>query len=121
MNMGLEGDDLDAMKKRLRRIIDGLPDAVKEAVDESLEEGKEHSVGIVHVVTGRLRDSIRTENVSEEGGDLVAGGTGGVDYAAHEEFGTARREPHPFLSSGYQIAQRQLPQKMKEKLRDLMH
>lgn len=53
----------------------------------------------VHVITGNLRDSIRTEASSEEPGmaDVIAGGINGVDYAADEEFGNSRRPAHPYL------------------------
>lgn len=100
--MGIQQDGLDDIKKTLERLSNQLPNAVKDGVDESLSEGMFHSVEIVHVVTGRLRDSIRTENVSSEGGDLVAGGTGGVNYAAIEELGNSKREGHPYLQPGFE-------------------
>lgn len=109
------GDGLERMRDKIQGIIDGLPNAVKDAVQESLDQGKDHSVEVVHVVTGRLRDSIKTENISEEGGDLVAGG-GVVDYAAYEEFGNSRREGHPYLTPGFEIATREFPNKLKDKL-----
>lgn len=102
--MGLTADGLDDIKRTLNALSNQLPDAVKDAVDESLSEGMFHSVGIVHVVTGKLRDSIRTENVSSEGGDLVAGGEGGVNYADIEELGNSRREGHPYLQPGFEVA-----------------
>jgi hypothetical protein len=100
--MGLKEEGLDDVKQTLERLNNQLPDAVKDAVDESLSEGMFHSVEIVHVVTGRLRDSIRTENVSSDGGDLVAGGEGGVNYASIEELGNSRREGHPYLQPGFE-------------------
>lgn len=52
----------------------------------------------VHVVSGNLRDSIRTEPSDEPGiADVIAGGINGVDYAADEEFGNSRRPAHPYL------------------------
>lgn len=52
----------------------------------------------VHVVSGDLRDSIRTEPSDEPGiANVIAGGINGVDYAADEEFGNSRRPPHPYL------------------------
>lgn len=53
---------------------------------------------IVHVVSGNLRDSIRTEPGDEPGtANVIAGGINGVDYAADEEYGNSRRPPHPYL------------------------
>lgn len=120
--MGLEGiDELDAIKERLEKIREGIPTAAKEAIQESLDEGKDHSVSVVHVITGRLRDSIRTENVTEEGGDLVAGGGGtGVDYAAHEEYGNSKREGHPYLEPGFEITKREFTGKLKDKIDELL-
>lgn len=116
--MSLEGDALKDMISDLRSFSKAIPHAVKEAVEESLDEGMFHSVEVVHVVTGRLRDSIRTDNVTEEGGDLVAGGTGGVNYAAIEEEGNSKREGHPYLRPGMEVAFRALPKKVKDKIED---
>lgn len=118
--MGLESSGADDIRKALERLANDLPDAVRGAIDESLEEGKDHSIDVVHVVTGRLRDSIRTENVTEEGGDLVAGGIDGVDYAAVEELGNSKREGHPFLRPGFEISQRALSENVKKKIDDLL-
>ena len=118
--MGLTEDGLDDIKMTLNRIANQLPTAVKDAVDESLSEGMFHSVDVVHVVTGRLRDSIRTENITEEGGDLVAGGEGGVDYADIEELGNSRREGHPYLRPGAEVAFRSLQENVKKQVDDLL-
>jgi hypothetical protein len=118
--MGLDEDGMDDLKKTIQRLIDRTPNAMKEAAQESLEEGERHAYDTVHVISGRLQSTIRTENVSEEGGDLVAGGTGGVNYAAVEEFGNSRREGHPFLTPGFEITKRVAPDKVKEKINDLL-
>lgn len=119
--MGLTGiDELDAIRERLEKIKNGIPDAAKEASQESLDAGMDHAVDTVHVITGRLRDSIRTENVSENGGDLVAGGIDDVDYAGYEEFGTSTHEAHPYLTPGWEITKREFPDKVKGKIEDLL-
>jgi HK97 gp10 family phage protein len=118
--MGLDEDGLDDLKKTIERLVNRMPDAMKEAAQESLDEGQMHSYDIVHVVTGRLQSTIRTENVSEDGGDLVAGGTGGVNYAAVEEFGNSTREGHPYLEPGFEITKREAPNRIKEKIEDLL-
>ena len=117
LKMSSEG--FDDIVQKLQKIVDGIPNATREAVQESLDEGMDHSVSVVHVITGRLRDSIKTENVSETGGDLVAGG-GDVDYAAHEEYGTSKREGHPYLEPGFEITKREFPNKWKDKIEDLL-
>lgn len=117
--MGIQQDGLDDIKKTLERLVNQLPDAVKEGVDESLGEGMFHSVEIVHVVTGKLRDSIRVENVTSEGGDLVAGGTGGVNYADVEELGNSRREGHPYLQPGFEKATSVVEQNVRKQIEDL--
>jgi hypothetical protein len=111
--------DLDTLVDDLQRFKNAIPNAVKEALQESLDEGKDHSVSVVHVVTGNLRDSIRTDNVTEDGGDLVAGG-GSVDYAEYEELGNSRREGHPYLQPGMEVAFRGLTTKVKDKIDDVL-
>lgn len=118
--MGLKQEGLDEIKQTLERLANRLPDAVKDAVDESLSEGMFHSVEVVHVVTGNLRDSIRVENVTEDGGDLVAGGTGTVNYADIEELGNSRREGHPYLRPGFEVATAAVEENIKKQIEDLL-
>ena len=123
--MGLDQDGADEVKKTIERLANRLPDAVKEAVEESLGEGQMHSHEIVHVITGNLQSTIRTENITEEGGDLVAGGIDGeygkfVNYAAIEELGNSRREGHPYLRQGIEIAFNSLKDNNKKNIDDLL-
>ncbi len=111
---------MDDIKRTLEALQKQLPNAVKDAVDESLSEGMFHSVDIVHVVTGKLRDSIRTENVSSDGGDLVAGGTGSVNYADIEELGNSRREGHPYLEPGFEKTKASIQQNIKKEIDRLL-
>lgn len=118
--MGIKQDGLDDIKRTLKALENQLPNAVKDAVDESLSEGMFESVDIVHVITGKLRDSIRTENVSSEGGDLVAGGTGSVNYADIEEVGNSRREGHPYLRPGFERTKQVIDQNLKKEIDRLL-
>lgn len=123
--MGLDSEGLDDIKKTLQRLQNQFGDAVKEAVDESLNEGQMHSYEIVHVITGNLQSTIRTENVSEEGGDLVAGGIDGafgkfVNYADIEEMGNSRREGHPYLRPGFEVATASIEENIKKKVEELL-
>lgn len=120
MCMGLQSEGLEDIKMTLQRLENQLGNAVKEAVDESLGEGMFHSVEIVHVITGNLRDSIRVEDVTEDGGDLVAGGTGVVDYADIEELGNSRREGHPYLRPGFEVATASIADNIKKKVDELL-
>lgn len=118
--MGLESSGADRVKNDIDRIANGLPDAVRSAIQETLDSGMEQGKETVHVVTGALRDSIRVEMQGDDQGDLVAGGTGGVDYAAVEELGNSRREGHPFLRPSFEMATQEASQKLKDKIDDLM-
>lgn len=123
--MGLDQDGADEVKKTIERLANRLPDAVKEAVEESLGEGQMHSHEIVHVITGNLQSTIRTENITEEGGDLVAGGIDGeygkfVNYAAIEELGNSRREGHPFLRPGFERTTSVIGDNIKKKIEELL-
>lgn len=118
MSSNVEGSE--QIKRDINRIADGLPNAIRSAIEESLESGESHSKGVVHVVTGRLRDSIRVEMKGDDQGDLVAGGTGGVNYAAIEELGNSSREGHPYLRPGAEVANRELSENIKKKIDALL-
>lgn len=118
--MGLKQEGLDEIKQTLERLINQLPTAVKDGVDESLSQGMFHSVDTVHVITGKLRDSIRTENVTSEGGDLVAGGTADVNYADIEELGNSRREGHQYLRPGFEVATAAVEENIKKEVDRLL-
>lgn len=117
--MGLESSGADRVKRDIDRIANGLPDAMRSAIQETLESGEQQSKEVVHVVSGALRDSIRVEMHGDDQGDLVAGGTGGVDYADIEEMGNSRREGHPYLRPAMEQAFTELHDNVKKKIDDL--
>jgi HK97 gp10 family phage protein len=58
---------------------------------------------LVRVDTGRLRSSINDE-IGHEGGDLVGRIGTDVEYAIHQEFGTAHMAAQPYLRPGLDAA-----------------
>lgn len=118
--MGITESGGDKIKADLERIANGLPGAAKEAIQETLEVGEQQAKSTVHVVTGRLRDSIRIEMQGDEQGDLVAGGQGGVDYAAIEELGNSTREGHPYLRPAFEMSTKEAENKLKSKVDGLI-
>lgn len=75
---------------------DEVSAAIHEAVRVSLERCglliEAYAKDLVHVVTGRLRNSI-----THEVGDKEVTIGSDVSYAGFEEEGTSKRQPHPFL------------------------
>lgn len=118
--MSLTVEDGGNTKKKLENLIKGLPEAARAASQDTLQTGERQAKTVVHVITGRLRDSIRTENITQNGGDLVAGGTGEVDYAIYEELGNVYREGHPFLRPSLEYSMRDGPKNLKKKIDNLM-
>lgn len=118
--MSVKTEGGDKILADLNRIAEGMSGALKGALEESLNMGKDHSVSVVHVISGRLRDSIRVEMKGDDSGDLVAGGQGGVDYASAEEVGNSKRPGHPYLTPGGEIAWRELQTKVKDKVDGLI-
>ncbi len=97
VTMTVEGTD--RFKAKLRSMADACSSA--ETKEVGMEGGKvieRIAKGTVHVVSGNLRDSIRTESGDEPGmAEVIAGGINGVDYAGDEEYGNSRRPPHPYM------------------------
>lgn len=73
-----------------------ITEEIKEAIQRALVriglEAEAYAKKAVHVVTGRLRNSI-THYV--KGNSVFIGSN--VEYARYEEEGTSKRPPHPYL------------------------
>lgn len=73
-------------------ITAGIKAAIKRALIRIGLEAEAYAKKAVHVVTGRLRNSI-THYV--KGNSVFIGSN--VEYARYEEEGTSKRPPHPYL------------------------
>lgn len=73
-------------------ITAGIKAAIKRALIRIGLEAEAYAKKAVHVVTGRLRNSI-THYVKEN--SVFIGSN--VEYARYEEEGTSKRPPHPYL------------------------
>lgn len=73
-------------------IIEGIKEAIQRALVRIGLEVEAYAKKAVHVVTGRLRNSI-THYV--KGNSVFIGSN--VEYARYEEEGTSRAKPHPYL------------------------
>lgn len=75
---------------------DDIKAAIKDAIERALEriglEVESYAKALVHVITGRLKNSITHYT---EGNAVYIGSN--VEYAAFEEEGTSKRPPHPYL------------------------
>lgn len=77
-------------------VTNGLDQAVQDACQDTADAMKEHAQAIVHVITGRLRDSI-TGTADIRSGRRVAVLEAAAPYALMEELGTRTRAGHPYL------------------------
>lgn len=96
-----------------------ITDAVKQAIRRGLTKiglkAERYAKQTVHVITGRLRNSITHE--VDEGEMAVYIGTN-VEYAPYEEEGTSKRPAHPFLRPAAQEHIDEYVQIMKNELKD---
>ncbi len=60
-------------------------------------EGVYNSKALAHVITGRMKKSIRFQQL----GPMKWKTTVGAYYGIYEEFGTRHREGHPFFAPGH--------------------
>lgn len=63
-----------------------------------------------HVITGRLRDSIKAEKISYGKHRVVVG----MHYGVYEEYGTRYRPPHPFFRPAVEENKKLFMQDMKQ-------
>ncbi len=85
VNARVQFNSLGSLGAAAQRWAEGL---TSEAAGEIQHEARQR----VHVVTGRLYESIQ---IREEGGGYVVEAT--APYAGYEEFGTRYRPPHPYF------------------------
>lgn len=76
----------------------GLPDAIGRGTERGAQLIADLARQLVPVDTGALRDSIRVEPGDSPTSRKVIAGGGGVDYAAHVEYGTAHSPARPFMT-----------------------
>lgn len=76
------------------RAVQRVEDAVVDSVLAIQRDARQR----VHVITGRLRNSIGWAPALDVRPTEIAYQVGtNVDYGPHEEFGTSTRPPHPYL------------------------
>lgn len=75
---------------------------LQQVATDGLEEGAGLMVNdaktTVHVITGRLKNSIKI--LRKSAGQVEWGSQ--VEYAGHEEFGNSKRPPHPYARPALQ-------------------
>ncbi len=108
--MSVIWENLDEFEAWMNDIDENIESAAIFASNDVLNEVMLPAAqGYVAVDTGALKGSLRTEPAHYEGGDIVfsllAGGGGftnprtgrEVDYPAHQEYGTFKMRPHPYM------------------------
>jgi phage gpG-like protein len=105
--------DATAAIKGLSGIGQQIPPVSIAARKKAAQSGVEGAKGKVHVVTGRLKNSIRiiseTPEATTFGSDL--------DYAGHEEFRGGANGPHSYLMPEFKRLQTQYPDFIMTELR----
>ena len=103
----------------LQRLLEGIPNATRAALDASLKMGLDKAKQTVPVRTGALQRSIHHEIKSAQQGELVAGDYN-VDYAKLVEFGTKNRTARPYMKPSAEITNKELPKRLSEEVGKLL-
>lgn len=104
--------DLD-ISDYTKEITTAIHQAIRRALTKIGLQCERYAKQIVHVITGRLRNSITHE--VDMGEMAVYIGTN-VEYAPYEEEGTSKRPAHPFLRPAAQDHIAEYVQIMKDEL-----
>jgi hypothetical protein len=87
----------EAVVNWCHQAVSKIPTACHQGLKKAAQYGLDDSQALVHVVTGELKGSggikIDTPERVTYGYDAA--------HASDEEFGTARRPAHPYVSQGY--------------------
>jgi phage gpG-like protein len=105
--------DATAAIRGLNAIGQQIPPVSLSARKKAAQSGVDGAKGKVHVVTGRLKNSIRiiaeTAETTRFGSD--------VPYAGHEEFRGGANGPHSYIMGEYKRLQTQYPDLVMTELR----
>lgn len=105
----------DRLLARLRDIIDAMRGGSADATRDMAEAIKDRAQQLVPVDTGRLRDSIR---VNELGPRSYTVGPGDeVEYAEYVEYGTSRMAAQPYMRPAIELARQEFPRRVARQIR----
>lgn len=105
-------------RDRLRRKLKAIPVAVRKAAREQLKANAKELVetqkSFAPVDDGKLRDSIKEQDVSTSTriSRRVSAGGREAPYAKWVEFGHGQAEPHPFFWPAYRLKRRRFRARM---------
>lgn len=101
---------ISAVMKNIEALGKEIEAGARKAQMRAALEIESEAVAEVPVDTGRLKDSISTQEVGGtiEVGSGVKAGTE-VEYAHFVEFGTSKRAAHPYLQPAVEIVKQRYP------------
>jgi len=105
--MPVQMEGLSELLKKLSAMGPAIAEAAEEAVDEIATQTQKEMQDRVRVDTGALRDSIRIEGEGLE--RRVGPGDEERDKALANEFGTSRMSAQPYVIPANEIARRDFP------------
>lgn len=102
--------------ERLGGIAEAIPRELAAAVRMETDALEAEAKRRCPVITGRLRNSIRSSvRESEAGAEAIVGS--GLDYAAAVELGTPNQPPRPFLAPALRARGDALPESVRQAVR----
>lgn len=128
--MGAKVQNLDKLRRKLRR----MPDVVKQATREAFVENANELVGMMNrlapEISGTMKETISWEFANNSNSRIGVKGqeglgiivTAGADdendpgfYASMVEFGTVDNPPHPFFFPAYRALRRRMKSRVSRK------
>lgn len=103
---------------RIRDIIDAMKSGSATGTRDAAEFIKDRAQQLVPVDTGRLRDSIRVNEIGPR--SYTVGPGDEVEYADYVEFGTSRMAAQPYMRPAAEMARREFPRRVARQIQSEM-
>lgn len=99
-SINIKAGSMKGFNNLIKKLEKALPEVAEDTVKASCMAIEADAKHIVHVDTGRLRDSISTR--IENNGDEITGVVyTDVEYAKYNEFGSSRMSAIPFMKPAF--------------------
>lgn len=105
----------DRIRDRLRELVTGMRSGAAESSEEMAERVQSLAKDYVPVDTGRLRDSIRVNQVGRA--KFTVGPGDEVEYAEFVEYGTSVSPAQPYMRPALELARREFGRRVARTVR----
>lgn len=100
---------IEVRSNKFESIADSARKAAEDAVAQATLDAQEYAISFAPVETGNLRGSI-TNDIDGLNGAIYTG----VEYSAHQEFGTYKMPAHPYFTPAIEAVTDQFRKDMED-------